>query len=599
MAINTLQDFRNGRGYIYITQADGSTIVTVYPNNSEGGDLAHRFAYLSAPLAGQIAATGRITLGGAAGSITSITVNGVNILGSTATGASLADIAIDAANKINTYSSTPDYTAAPSGDDIIIFAAPSAGSSPNNFVVAAATAGGLTYTAENMRGGSDTSGLIDAAYGYRVFLNADYDADGCSGEGTADPTSLTNAVQITKYLVNRGFQNDFIKKSVIISSGSVEITRESSITIVDVDTEGGGASDDLQTIGIEGFNENDLIIIRGTNAGRVVTVKDYVGGSDNIYLANDQDFDTGNNGNVIALRLKSGAWYEEYRSPFTEVTVAFLRSVGIAMPVQGVAYTALPTSGNISLTPGTDKQYQIYGGSPTLVGNIAIDGAGSPMDGDEFWVDYNATANTSTGTYTVSIFGIVLTDTQATSGNVLVYAKYRAADNSWYATIIQDSANVDFLTSLTPYSRVLESVTSGAANTASALQQTLATYTMPANTFANDQSVIKIKAYFTAAANANTKRFSVYFGATQVALLEGTVNNNVVIIEANITRLSSTTQFANGLVLAEGGFLNVFNSSPAEDVTANIDIDFRAEVPSATASDITLNHYTVEYVAKV
>lgn len=598
MAINTIQDFRNGLGYIYITETDGTTFVSVFPNTCEGGDDAQKLVYNKAPLAGNIAATGRLSLSGAVGTITSITVNGVNILGSTATGATLANIAADAATKINTYTSTPDYRAMPSGDDIVIYAMTSAGSGPNNYVVAAATTGGMVATPENMRGGADTYGLYDQSCGLRVFLNADYDADGCAGEGTADPTNLTNAVEITKYLINRGFQNDFIRATATISTGSLEVERQSNTTILSVDTEGGAATDDLRTIGIEGFNENDLLIIRGVASGRVTTIKDYVGGSDNIYLANSQDFDTGDNGSAIALRLKNGAWYEEFRSPFTRVDVAFLRSVGIAIPVQGVKVTSLPTSGNITLIPGTDKQYQRYYNSPVMVGAISITAAGSPIDGDEFWIDYDATPVTG-GVQTVSIFGAVLTDTQATSGKLTVYAKYWAADNRWLTTLIYDTEGVDLVTTATAYSKVLEAVNSGATNPAVATEETLATYTLPANVFANDQSLVKVKAYFTAAATANAKNFYIYFGATQVAKLEGAVNNNVVVLDTTITRLTSATQFSNGVAIAEGGFINIQNAAPAEDLTANLAIEIRCQSPGSFAADITLDHYSIEYVAKV
>jgi hypothetical protein len=598
MAINAIQDFRNGLGYIYVTETDGTTFVSVYPNTCEGGDDAQKLVYNKAPLAGNIAATGRLTLSGAIGTLTSVTVNGVNILGSTATGATLADIVADAANIINNYTSVPDYKAMPSGDTLIIFALSSAGSGPNNYVVASATTGGMIATPENMRGGADTYGLYDQSCGLRVFLNADYDADGCAGEGTASATSLTNAVEITKYLINRGFQNDFIRASATIDGGTLELERQSNTTMLAVDTEGGAGTDNLQSITTEGFNENDILILRGANSGRITTVKNFVGGSDNIYLANSQDFATGTSLNAIALRLKSGAWYEEFRSPFTEVNVAFLRSVGIAMPVQGVEYTSLPTSGNITLTPGTDKQYQILGDSPVLVGNVAVIAGGTPIDGDEFWVDYIATAVTG-GVRTVSIFGQLLTDTQATSGKLTVYAKYRLADNDWKTTFIYNTKDVDLVTTTTAYSRVLEAVNSGATNPAVGTQQTLASYTLPANAFANDQSLVKIKAYFTAAANANAKNFYVYFGATQVAKLEGAVNNNVVVLEASVTRLTSATQFASGTAVAEGGFINIQNSAPAEDLTAGLDIELRCQSPGSFAADITLDHYSIEYVAKV
>ena len=102
-----------------------------------------------------VAATATVTLtGGAAGSVDTITVDGVNIMsGSVAFTTNLATTAAAVASNINAYTSSPEYTAAAVGAVITISAASAAGSDPNGFVVLV-TATTITYTKTNMSGGS-------------------------------------------------------------------------------------------------------------------------------------------------------------------------------------------------------------------------------------------------------------------------------------------------------------------------------------------------------------------------------------------------------------------------------------------------------------
>ena len=101
------------------------------------------------------AATATVTLtGGAAGSVDTITVDGVNIMsGSVAFTTDLATTAAAVASNINSHTSSPEYTAAAVGPVITISAASAAGSDPNGFVVLV-TATTITYTKTNMSGGS-------------------------------------------------------------------------------------------------------------------------------------------------------------------------------------------------------------------------------------------------------------------------------------------------------------------------------------------------------------------------------------------------------------------------------------------------------------
>ena len=102
-----------------------------------------------------LAATGTVTLtGGAAGSVDTITVDGVNIMsGAVSFTTNLATTATAVASNINAHTSTPEYTAVAVGAVITISATSGAGSTPNGFEVLA-TATTITTSTTDMAGGS-------------------------------------------------------------------------------------------------------------------------------------------------------------------------------------------------------------------------------------------------------------------------------------------------------------------------------------------------------------------------------------------------------------------------------------------------------------
>jgi hypothetical protein len=114
-------------------------------------------------------ATGTVTLNtGASGSVDTLTVNGVDILGgSVAFNTSLTQTAADVAAKIEARKSSVEYEVTSSGAIITIKALPGTGTASNGFVVAS-TVTTITKTDANMAGGVDpVNGLLwgDAAAG--------------------------------------------------------------------------------------------------------------------------------------------------------------------------------------------------------------------------------------------------------------------------------------------------------------------------------------------------------------------------------------------------------------------------------------------------
>ena len=278
----------------------------------------------------------------------------------------------------------------------------------------------------------DDPDIFSSVYGKRYFINT---------AGTAG--SLTGASEITQYVVNRGLNAPLVDISSTIASGVITPGRYACLIKVTVDTQGGAASDDLDTITATNYVDGDIIFLRGTNSGRVVTVKN---GTGNILLANSIDFNTAEESDVLTLQFISPTWYEISRSPNPELSVDTMRAAGIAIPAQGVNTTALTNGGGtINLEPGVDKGYQVYTGTITMSASWTIQIQAVPatpyLDGDEMIVDYRALA--TTGANTVTIFGIALTTTQALEGRVILLAKYKLSNTTWYYTILYKSQGVD------------------------------------------------------------------------------------------------------------------------------------------------------------
>jgi hypothetical protein len=126
------------------------------------GTLLCRVTNASLALVNEVQSAGSVTLNsGAAGSLNTLTVNGLDILGAAVPfNSTLAQTALDIAAQINRYKSSPDYTAIASGNVVTIYAGLGAAATPNGFAVAATTTT-LSATTSNMSSGSaGSNGLL-------------------------------------------------------------------------------------------------------------------------------------------------------------------------------------------------------------------------------------------------------------------------------------------------------------------------------------------------------------------------------------------------------------------------------------------------------
>lgn len=121
-------------------------VINVYsgaaPANADAavtGSLLYTFTDYAGARGGETLATGTANYtGGMGGSIATLTVNGVSVISGPVDnpGASLASLMVALAANINSFASSPDYTAVSSPTSITLSALSGTGAGPNGFVVA-------------------------------------------------------------------------------------------------------------------------------------------------------------------------------------------------------------------------------------------------------------------------------------------------------------------------------------------------------------------------------------------------------------------------------------------------------------------------------
>lgn len=140
--------FQNGKIEIYSGAQPTSADAAVT------GTLLCTITAASAARTSEVLSSGSVTLtGGTSGSVGSLTVDGVDILGAAVPyNTSLNQTAADVAGQCESFRGAVEYEVSASGAIITITARPGTGTTPNGFVVASTTTT-LTKTDANMAGG--------------------------------------------------------------------------------------------------------------------------------------------------------------------------------------------------------------------------------------------------------------------------------------------------------------------------------------------------------------------------------------------------------------------------------------------------------------
>lgn len=340
-----LQDIGNGYGYIYCTAVDGTTIKFTEGNDKYGVQNIKNRAVGSSPVVASRSATGTITITACAavGAITDITVCGISILGAPIPCTTIvpAEFATLIGQTINSFVSTPDFTAQAIGDTIYLF---SPLTSPETYngctIVVDVNTGTITRTTTLMTSGVTNNEAYDLTLGARYMLNADYNSSYVTNTLAAVPTALGNYIEITKQIISRGTNVGGTVTNVEILNDTIATTnRVSSSDSYIVDTQGAAATDYLVAINPDGFMQGDRVFLRGNNPGHVVTIVSLpVAGlvspvvQPNILLTGDIDFVSGSDSYGIELMFIYSTTYKQYI--FTEVgrtTSGFALNVGTGL----------------------------------------------------------------------------------------------------------------------------------------------------------------------------------------------------------------------------------------------------------------------------
>lgn len=297
-----IQDIGDNLGYLYKTLPDGVTILTTEKNTQDGARSMRINGLVNAPLAASRSAVGTITVSSAAGAgaITAINIAAVNQIGANinvvSSTASVVAAQIAAAINAFTPGSGDNYSAQSDGAVVYVFSSPSNGSAANGLTITVSvTDPSIVTVTTAFTNGSSDNGVYDSVMGYRYWIDADYGSEGTPGSGTATPTVLTYAQEITEYITNRGFQAGVGTLSLTIATDALStVDRFCSITQIVTTNQGGAATDSLEYINPTKFIEGDIIFIRSTSASQVLTVKDAANAtvttSPNIYLTDENNF---------------------------------------------------------------------------------------------------------------------------------------------------------------------------------------------------------------------------------------------------------------------------------------------------------------------
>jgi len=331
-----INDLHDGYGYIYKVDLTNPNpvICSVAVNDLEGEREMRRQGLSDAPIGADSSATGLIQITNVAsiGNITTIVIDGNDILNGNAYAITSAVPATEAeglALWINGIVPAAGYRyfAFSIGDTVYLESPIDVGVLVNDLpiTVTADDVSIVTVTTPFFNGTSATE-VFDTNTGYRYFLNADYDANGTPNTLPAAPDSLTNAIDITKWMITRGNNSGMMEKSFTLQSDAILSPDRGSQNMLFELTGEGSASDTLVYIAPMGFVQGDLVYLKNALAGITITVESApvstsISPFKNIYLVNDSPALLTDSRSILMLQYT----YDETLGGgvFTEISRAF------------------------------------------------------------------------------------------------------------------------------------------------------------------------------------------------------------------------------------------------------------------------------------
>lgn len=144
--------------------------------------------------------------------------------------------------------------------------------------------------------------------------------------------------------------------------------------------------------------------------------------------------------------------------------------------------------------------------------------------------------------------------------------------------------------------RLNASVTS--AGTTTTVEQTLMTYSLPANRLANDGDSVEVVCWGTTAANTNAKSAKLYFGTSSISTTAGpTASPNALKWQLSLTvmRSGAATQVVMGNGVVDTSPVRVYTNSGTDALTSAVVIKCTGTTATAV-QDLTAQGMLVQQV---
>lgn len=127
-------------------------------------------------------------------------------------------------------------------------------------------------------------------------------------------------------------------------------------------------------------------------------------------------------------------------------------------------------------------------------------------------------------------------------------------------------------------------------------ETTLWSYSLPAGTLASDGQAVRITAFGTFAANANTKTINLKFGGTTLRQFSSTFNNQTWVMTGEVFRTGATAQF--GTVRGQTGATSApaVLTTPGATLANAVTIELTGQNGTASDGDIVFRSAVVEFL---
>ncbi len=145
---------------------------------------------------------------------------------------------------------------------------------------------------------------------------------------------------------------------------------------------------------------------------------------------------------------------------------------------------------------------------------------------------------------------------------------------------------------------LINAQTAAVATGTGTAEQTLQTYTMPANQLASAGQAVRVRCWGTTGANGNNKTRKLYFGASVITTATEAANAQNWVLELVIMRTGAATQSVSGTGLAGTAGVTPLSyvNQGTDNLAASVVIKCTGTDGTSSASDITANGMLVEQI---